>query len=59
MYADKSPITSFSAVMSCYPEYVQIIANKNITSIVPFFRESAESAKLWLFLVMSASISMS
>lgn len=33
MYADKSPITSFSAVMSCYPEYVQIIANKNITSI--------------------------
>jgi len=30
MYADKSPITSFSAVMSCYPEHVQIIANKNV-----------------------------
>lgn len=33
MYADKDPIQSYSAVMSCYPEYVQIIANKNITSI--------------------------
>lgn len=33
MYADKDPTQSYSAVMSCYPEYVQIIANKNITSI--------------------------
>ena len=33
MYDGKEPITSFSAVMSCYPEHVQIIANKNITSI--------------------------
>lgn len=33
MYADKDPIQSYSAVMSCYPEYVQIVANKNITSI--------------------------
>ena len=33
MYDGKDPITSFSAVMSCYPEHVQIIANKNITSI--------------------------
>ena len=33
MYADKSPIESYSAVMSCYPEYVQIVANTSITSI--------------------------
>ncbi len=33
MYDGKSPLESYSAVMSCYPEYVQIIANKNITSI--------------------------
>lgn len=33
MYADKTPYESYSAVMSCYPEYVQIIANQNITSI--------------------------
>lgn len=33
MYADKDPIQSYSAVMSCYPEYVQIVANKNVTSI--------------------------
>lgn len=33
MYEGKDPMDSFSAVMSCYPEYVQIIANKNITSI--------------------------
>lgn len=33
MYEGKDAITSFSAVMSCYPEYVQIIANKSITSI--------------------------
>lgn len=33
MFAGENPITSFSAVISCYPEYVQIIANKNITSI--------------------------
>lgn len=33
MYADKAPYENFSAVMSCYPEYVQIIANESITSI--------------------------
>jgi len=33
MYAEKTPYESYSAVMSCYPEYVQIIANKDITSI--------------------------
>jgi hypothetical protein len=33
MYDGKTPIDSYSAVMSCYPEYVQIVANKNITSI--------------------------
>lgn len=33
MYADKAPYENYSAVMSCYPEYVQIIANKSITSI--------------------------
>ena len=33
MYQGKDPITSYSAVMSCYPEYVQIIANESITSI--------------------------
>lgn len=33
MYADKTPIESYSAVMSCYPEYVQIISSKDITSI--------------------------
>lgn len=33
MYDGKTPYESYSAVMSCYPEYVQIIANKNITSI--------------------------
>ena len=33
MYAEKTPYESYSAVMSCYPEYVQIIANKSITSI--------------------------
>lgn len=33
MYEGKTPLESYSAVMSCYPEYVQIIANKNITSI--------------------------
>ena len=33
MYADKAPYENYSAVMSCYPEYVQIIANKDITSI--------------------------
>ena len=33
MYEGKAPIDSYSAVMSCYPEYVQIVANKNITSI--------------------------
>ncbi len=33
MYNGKEPITSYSAVMSCYPEYVQIIANSSITSI--------------------------
>lgn len=33
MYKGKEPINSYSAVMSCYPEYVQIIANSSITSI--------------------------
>lgn len=33
MYAEKAPYENYSAVMSCYPEYVQIIANKDITSI--------------------------
>ncbi len=33
MYADKAPYENYSAVMSCYPEYVQIVANKDITSI--------------------------
>ena len=33
MYEGKEPMESYSAVMSCYPEYVQIIANKSITSI--------------------------
>lgn len=33
MYDGKTPLESYSAVMSCYPEYVQIIANKSITSI--------------------------
>lgn len=33
MYEGKDPIQSYSAVMSCYPEYVQIVANKSITSI--------------------------
>ena len=33
MYEGKDPMESYSAVMSCYPEYVQIIANKSITSI--------------------------
>lgn len=33
MYDGKTPIESYSAVLSCYPEYVQIIANKDITSI--------------------------
>ncbi|MBR2831945.1 MAG: TAXI family TRAP transporter solute-binding subunit [Oscillospiraceae bacterium] len=33
MFEGEKPITNFSAVISCYPEVVQIIANKNITSI--------------------------
>ena len=33
LFADGDPITSFSAVASCYPEYVQILAKKDITSI--------------------------
>ncbi|MBR2491758.1 MAG: TAXI family TRAP transporter solute-binding subunit [Ruminiclostridium sp.] len=33
MYEGKTPYESYSAVMSCYPEYVQIVANKDITSI--------------------------
>lgn len=33
MYDGKDPLDSYSAVMSCYPEYVQIIASKDITSI--------------------------
>ena len=33
LFAGGAPITSFSAVCSCYPEYVQILAKKDITSI--------------------------
>lgn len=33
MCEGKEPVQSYSAVMSCYPEYVQIIANKSINSI--------------------------
>ena len=33
LFADAAPITGFSAVASCYPEYVQILAKKDITSI--------------------------
>ena len=33
LFADGAPITGFSAVASCYPEYVQILAKKDITSI--------------------------
>ena len=33
LFAGGNPITSFSAVASCYPEYVQILAKKDITSI--------------------------
>ncbi|MCR5576564.1 MAG: TAXI family TRAP transporter solute-binding subunit [Oscillospiraceae bacterium] len=33
LFSGSDPITSFSAVCSCYPEYVQIVAKKDITSI--------------------------
>ena len=33
LFAGSDPITSFSAVCSCYPEYVQILAKKDITSV--------------------------
>jgi TRAP transporter TAXI family solute receptor len=33
LFAGGDPITNFSAVASCYPEYVQILAKKDITSI--------------------------
>lgn len=33
MFAGEGAITSFSAIASCYPEVVQIVANKNIASI--------------------------
>lgn len=33
LFADEDPITDFSAVCSCYPEYVQILSKKDITSI--------------------------
>ena len=33
MFDSEKPITSFSAVASCYPESIQIIANKSITRI--------------------------
>jgi len=33
LFDGSAPITSFSAVASCYPEYVQILAKKDITSI--------------------------
>ena len=33
LFAESGAITGFSAVCSCYPEYVQILAKKDITSI--------------------------
>lgn len=33
LFAGSDPITGFSAVCSCYPEYVQIVVRKDITSI--------------------------
>ena len=33
LFDGTAPITGFSAVCSCYPEYVQILAKKDITSI--------------------------
>ena len=33
LFAGGDPITSFSAVCSCYPEYVQILARKDVTSV--------------------------
>lgn len=33
MFNGEKPINSFSAIASCYPECIQIIANKSITSI--------------------------
>ncbi|MCR5576745.1 MAG: TAXI family TRAP transporter solute-binding subunit [Oscillospiraceae bacterium] len=33
LFSNEDPVTSFSAVCSCYPEYVQILAKKDITSI--------------------------
>ena len=33
MFEGNNPITSFSAIASCYPEAIQIISNKNINSI--------------------------
>ena len=33
LFDGTAPITDFSAVVSCYPEYVQILASKDITSI--------------------------
>ena len=33
MFDGEKPITSFSAIASCYPEAIQIVANKNINSI--------------------------
>ena len=33
MFAGNNPIQSFSAIASCYPESIQIVANKSITNI--------------------------
>ncbi len=33
IWEDRDPITSYAAVVSCYPEYVHILAGKDITSI--------------------------
>ena len=33
MFAGSKPVTSFSAVASCYPETIQIVASKKINSI--------------------------
>ena len=33
LFEGEDPITNFSAVCSCYPEYVQIVASKDIASV--------------------------
>ena len=33
LFASEDPITNFSAVASCYPEYIQIVASEDIQSV--------------------------